>query len=74
MIFLCKNLSLSQNLKQKLNDLIYVINKLRHLDIKLVIPFVDNSSICNLSEERKIEKVFKKSTKNIYINQINYLF
>lgn len=46
--------------KTKLNDLIYVINKLRHLDIKLVIPFVDNSSICNLSEERKIEKVFKK--------------
>ena len=65
-MFFYANHFLSQNLN-KLNDLIYVINKLRHLDIKLVIPFVDNSSICNLSEERKIEKVFKKST--VYINQ-----
>ena len=56
------------NTKSKMNDLISVIKKLKNLNIKIVIPFVDNSSIKNSKDESLIIKTFKKINKKYLRN------
>ena len=56
------------NTKSKMNDLISVIKKLKNLNIKIVIPFVDNSSIKNSKDESLIIKTFKKINKKYLLN------
>ena len=56
------------NTKSKMKDIIHVIKKLKNLNIKLVIPLVDNSSIKNSTDERFVIKTFKRINKKYLYN------